>query len=373
MKKKQAGQLLDKYLQGKASQQEEVIVQSWLINQTVGNQTEQSQQEYPLPPEMWTAVNQAIHQKKTRIWPRVAIAAAIATIIFGAGLFYFTQNIYTGHHDQMAYKSDVAPGKPGATLMLANGTKIRLGDAANGKIAKEAGIVISKTADGEIVYEIKENSAEAGKTNTLITAPGETYILTLPDKSKVWMNAASSLTYSAILEDRGARRVKLEGEAYFEITKDKLHPFIVESRGQTVEVLGTHFNVNSYADEAAIGTTLLEGSVKITTNGNQQIIKPNEQALSSGDKITVRNVDVEEIVDWKDGDFYLNNVSLRIAMRKIARWYNVEVVYDPAVPKDIESTGYISRTNKLSAVLKLIEKSGDVHFRIEGKTVYISK
>ncbi|TCD02915.1 FecR family protein [Pedobacter psychroterrae] len=373
MNQKEAGQLLDKYLQGKASQQEETIVQSWLMNQTARNHAEETPDEYILPSEMWSAVYQSIHQKKRRIWPRTVIAAAIAVIVFGAGLFYYNLNIDRGPHDQAVYKNDVSPGKVGATLTLANGKKIRLSDVANGAIAKEAGIIISKTADGQLVYEVKENNAETGNTNTLTTALGETYILTLPDKSKVWMNAASSLTYSATLGERGGRRVKLEGEAYFQITKDKAHPFVVESRGQTVEVLGTHFNVNSYADEAAITTTLIEGSVKVTANGHHQVIKPNEQALSSGGKITVRTVDVEEIVDWKDGDFYFNNLSLRNAMRKIARWYNVKVVYDASVPEDIESTGYISRTNKLSSVLKLIEKSGDVHFKIEGKTVYVSK
>jgi ferric-dicitrate binding protein FerR (iron transport regulator) len=308
-----------------------------------------------------------------RLWPRIGIAAAVATIIVSAGIWFLKNPSKENPVQQSAYLNDVAPGKVGATLTLANGKKIRLTDAASGELAKEAGVVITKTASGQLIYEVKGENTESDKINILTTDNGETYQVRLPDGSSVWLNAASTLKYPASFAKLKDRRVELSGEGYFEVAKDKAHPFIVKTAEQEVEVLGTHFNINSYNDQPTIATTLIEGSVKVRANGRGQIIKPNEQALTSDKGIKVQTVDVEEIVDWKEGDFYLNGVSLKNAMQKIARWYDVEVMFDPSVPDDIESTGYISRSNKLSAVLKLIEKSGDVKFKIKGNTVYVSK
>jgi transmembrane sensor len=321
---------------------------------------------------------------RLRLWSRIA-GAAIILIVVGAGVTRYLNDLKQHTEIKSAYINDIAPGKVGATLTLANGKKIRLADAANGEIAKEAGISVSKTADGQVIYEIasqafndeNDRSLRGGTTkqsyNTLTTAKGETYILTLPDKSKVWLNAASSLTYSAALNERGLRRVKLEGEAYFQIAKDKAHPFIVESKGQEVEVLGTHFNVNTYADEPAATTTLLEGRVQITTAGNKQVLKPGQQATNNRDAIKVSDANIENTMDWKEGDFYLDRIDFKAAMRKIERWYDVEVIYDSTVPDHIETGGWISRSKKLSSVLKFIESSGMAHFRIEGKKIYVSK
>ncbi|QDW24143.1 DUF4974 domain-containing protein [Pedobacter sp. KBS0701] len=307
-----------------------------------------------------------------KLWPRMTgIAAAIALMVLGLYFFNYKNDKHT-QNDVFAAQ-DRNPGSFGATLTLANGKKIKLSDATNGEIAKEAGISITKTADGQLVYEIKETINNPDQINTLSTAKGETYILTLPDKSKVWLNAASSLTYSASLNEHGKRRVKLEGEAYFEIFKDKVHPFIVQTANQEVEVLGTHFNVNSYKDEPGIATTLLEGSVKVTAGGSLKIIKPGEQAINKSGTMEVRKVDLDDVVDWKNGDFYLNHIDFKIAMRKIARWYNMEIVYDENVPDNMESGGWISRDKPLSTVLKSIEASGLVKFKVEGRKIYVSK
>ncbi|MDR6783306.1 FecR family protein [Pedobacter africanus] len=321
----------------------------------------------PLPPPV---------ARKLNLWPRIAIAAAIATIIFGAGLYYYNLNNNIEQSDQVALKNDVAPGKSGATLTLANGKKIKLSDATNGELAKEAGVVISKTADGQLVYEIKGSKSGPGKINTLSTAKGETYQVRLPDGSLVYLNAASSLTYSANLNERGKRRVKLDGEGYFEIAKDKAHPFIVSTDKQEVEVLGTHFNINSYVDEPVTATTLLEGSVKVTSLvGARQTptLKPDQQALNDGRAIVVKAVDTDNITDWKDGDFNLNRVDFKSAMRKIARWYDVEVIYEDAVPEDFETVGWVSRDRKLSSVLKSIESMGIIRFKVEGRKIYVLK
>ncbi|SDJ51437.1 FecR family protein [Pedobacter sp. ok626] len=307
-----------------------------------------------------------------KIWPRLAGIAAAAAIII-AGTYLIFNNNKTKDTESIAQVSDIAPGKVGATLTLADGKKISLEDAQNGELANEAGISINKTADGQVVYQVKGNSGASDKINTLTTAKGETYMLTLPDKSKVWINAASSLSYSASLNKQGLRKVKLQGEAYFEIFKDKAHPFIVQTDNQEVEVLGTHFNVNSYNDEPGIATTLMEGSVKIISGGTQKIIKPGEQAINRSGAITVNLVNLETVTDWKNGDFNLDKVNFKVAMRKIARWYNVEVIYDPSITDDMEAGGWVSRQSNLSSILNVIESSGLVRFKVDGRKVFVYK
>lgn len=297
--------------------------------------------------------------KLVRLWPRIAVAVALATIIFGALRFYYPR-IPQKHPNQLVYKNDVAPGISGATLTLSNGKKIRLSDAQNGEVAKDAGVVITKSENGEVVYEVKGNSGELGKLNTLSTAMGETYKLRLPDGSYVWLNSASSLTYSSRLVESGKRIVKLQGEGYFEIAKDKSHPFVVTTDKQNVEVLGTHFNINSYPNEAIVATTLIEGSVSVISGNIKQMIKPGEQAVNNGNSIKVIDMSPESVIDWKNGDFNLDELDFRVAMRKIARWYNVDVVYEASVPENIKSGGWISRNRSLSAVLRHIESSGHI-------------
>ncbi|RQO77776.1 anti-sigma factor [Pedobacter sp. KBW01] len=306
-----------------------------------------------------------------RLLPRIGIAAAVTVVLFGAGLMVYQMN----NGDKVvnvAQVNDVAPGRQSATLTLADGRKIRLADASNGKLAQEGGVVISKDAAGRIVYEIKEKD-NSNKVNTISTANGETYQLRLPDGSHVWLNAASTLSYSAALIKDGMRRVALKGEGYFEVAKDKLHPFIVSTAGQEVEVLGTQFNVNSYADEAGTATTLIEGSVKVRAGGENRVIKPGQQSLNVNGGLKVATVNTESITDWKDGDFNLDDVDFREAMRKVSRWYDVEMVCDAAVPLHFKAGGLVSRNQKLSAVLDMIQRLGIVEFKISGRKVYVYK
>jgi len=318
-------------------------------------------------------VTQPQNRRKIRsLWPRIAAAASIILAV-GAGIFFYTNRSKTDAVQTAGNVNDVAPGKQGATLTLANGKKIRLNAAANGELAQEAGVTITKSANGQLVYEIKGNTAESNKINTLSTANGETYQLRLPDGSQVWLNSASSLTYTASLNERGKRVVRLSGEGYFEVAKDKAHPFMVQTASQEVEVLGTHFNINSYADEPVVATTLLEGSVKVSGEAQQQLLKPGQQALNNGTAIKVAKADLETAVDWKNNEFYLDKMDFRVAMRKIARWYNVEVIYSGSVPENLEAGGWIPRSSNLSDVLKSIESSGLAHFKIEGRRLYVSK
>lgn len=312
-------------------------------------------------------------QKYRTNWFRFSAVAAVLIAIFFAVIVYNELTSDNQPVEITSTKQDIAPGGSGATLTLANGKKIKLNDASQGKLAEESGILITKSANGQLVYEIKDENTDPNKTNTLSTDKGETYQVRLPDGSEIWLNAASSITYSTKLISNGKRRVNLIGEGYFSIAKDKLHPFVVTSKGQEVEVLGTQFNVNAYNDEPFISTTLFEGSVKVIATNAEKIIKPGEQANNNGTKITIKDINFENITDWKEGDFFLDRINFKVAMRKIARWYNVQVVYDSDVPDTLEAGGWISRTNSLSAVLKAIEKSGIAHFKVEGRTVYVSK
>lgn len=322
----------------------------------------------------------SLEKKQTMsLWPRIlAVASAVAVIFLSV---YFFNYVKTDRDSLVNH--NISPGKVGATLTLASGKKIKLTAVANGEIAEESGVSVTKTAEGQLSYQIKGNASGADKINTLSTEKGETFILSLPDKSKVWLNAASSLTYAASLNERGKRVVRLIGEAYFEVAKDKEHPFIVESRGQKVEVLGTHFNINSYPDEPSVKTTLLEGVVRIAPSSasgttavpgaGNVILKPNEQAVLENRTISVRSVVADDAIAWKNGYFMFDSDNLENVMTRIARWYNIQPFYEDESLKHEVFLGTISKYERISEVLHMLERTGGVSFKIDGKKVIVSR
>jgi transmembrane sensor len=308
--------------------------------------------------------------KKVRLWHWATIAAAVLMILIGTWFIdYRMKNAPSTTRDVAV--NTIGPGKYSAILTLGNGKKIILNNAANGPVAKQGGVRIFKSAEG-IVYQLTGNAGDPEEMNTLSTNKGETYELRLPDGTLVALNAMSSLSYPTNFISLKQRRVKLTGEAYFQVSKNKSRPFIVETGQQEVEVLGTKFNVNSYRDEAAFTTTLVEGSVKVISGTNRKVIHPGEQVRNANGKMTITKVNLENIVDWKDGDFNLTGLDFPQAMRKIARWYDVEMIYDPSLPKNIQADGWISRKQTLNAVLDMIQKIGIVKFRVDGRKVYVS-
>lgn len=313
--------------------------------------------------------------KERKIYNRrfLAAVAAVFVIFFATMLyrFYIDGTPTVGNSFSSHVANDILPGGQGATLTLANGKHIRLADAQDGKLAEEYGVKITKSADGQLVYEFTDGMKGEDKENTLSTSNGETYQLKLPDGSRVWLNAGSSITYRTKLINQGKRMVKLSGEAYFEIAKDRSKPFVVKTKQQEVEVLGTHFNINAYADEPMTATTLLEGSIKVSAPGFTKIIKPGYQSLVSVNKAIVVSADIESILDWKNGDFIFNQMDFKTAMRKIARWYDVEIVYDVNISDDMITAGWISKDRPLSQVLKSIESAGMVRFKIEDKKIHV--
>lgn len=309
--------------------------------------------------------------RRFKLWPRIAAAASVIFALGIGTLLYVNQHIK--HSNQVVLSGDVGPGKQGATLILADGKKIRLANAANGELAKEAGMQIIKSKDGQLIYKAASGNADPDKFNTLSTANGETYQVSLPDGSRVWLNAASTLTYTASLTKAGKRLVGLKGEGYFEVAKDKMHPFIVQTSSQQVEVLGTHFNINAYEDNGNTQTTLLEGSVRVNAQTNV-VLKPGQQSvLNTKNELKVRQANLETVMAWKNGDFIFKDESLENIMMQITRWYDVKVVYEDLDPKSVVLGGWVSRSKNLSAVLKIIESIAKVHFKVEGRRVTVMK
>lgn len=318
---------------------------------------------------------------KVKLWPRIAAAASII-IAIGTGLYFYAGKDIKSQTVYNLADINFKAGKNSATLTLANGRKIVLSDAVNGKLAEESGVTITKNADGQVVYKVSSSSA-AVSFNTLTTVNGEEYQVILPDLTKVWLNAASSIKFPTTFARAEDRKVELSGEAYFEVAKDARHPFIVKTADQEVKVLGTHFNINSYADEPVTKTTLLEGKVKVTPAEDNKANKytaagpastylsPGQQAILDNQSIQVVTVDTEEATAWKNGMFQFDEADIKTVMGQISRWYNVDVEFAGKIPAD-HFRGKVPRDSKISAVLKIIELSGvNFKFKIEGRKIII--
>jgi transmembrane sensor len=394
MKTKLAEELLEKYEQGRCTADEQVLVELWFQSLESKALEMDAKEKAALSVKMKTEIDKGNGFSKlyrNSLWsgftlPRIAAAAAVLLVV-GLGVFFYTSSRHLeGSVATRDLANDIKPGGNKAYLILSNGKRLSLTDAANGALAKEAGVEITKTADGQVIYTAKGPSLPAASLpggaggsvgansdgikysnalNTIETPRGGQYQIRLPDGSKVWLNAASKLIYPVSFNGRGQRVVELSGEAYFEIFKNKLQPFVVKSKNQEVTVLGTHFNVNSYTDEGSVKTTLLEGSVKV----NQDILKPGEQSNLVDGKITIKDVDVSLAIAWKNGLFAYKNAPLETVMQQIARWYDVDIVYTNPQTKLQTFSGTVSRYDNVSKILKAIEYTGSVKFKMEGRKI----
>lgn len=276
-------------------------------------------------------------------------------------------------------KTDIAAGVNKAILTLGDGSKIILDDAKNGVLANQGGNSVLKAAEGELIYSfinldshvpIIELNADHIIYNTIETPKGGKFQVKLPDGSKVWLNAASSLRFpTAFIGNK--REVELKGEAYFEVSHDSSKVFQVNARNQVVQVLGTHFNINAYKDEPTVNTTLLEGSVRVSDLRTHisQLLKPGEQSKLSEQIEVINMKNTNEAVAWKDGYFQFDEADIKAVMRQIERWYDVSIVYEGNLP-DYRFGGEIERSLSLLQVLKILEKT-KVHFRLEGREVTV--
>jgi len=306
-------------------------------------------------------------------WIRIAAAAVLIIAISGIAIWIQTKKT----QPQIAQSKKITPQATGpitaggnkATLTLADGTNIILDSTHKGELVKQGNVKVTKINAATLAYNAENENSEDVVYNTLSTPNGGQYQLILPDGSKVWLNASSSIHFPTIFKGK-ERKVTVTGEAYFEVAKNAAMPFKIAVKDAVVEVLGTHFDIMAYDDENTLNTTLLEGSVKITKGNIKKMLVPGQQSLiNTAGEINIKDADIEEVMAWKNGWFQFNAFDIKMVMRQVSRWYNVEVVYEGKIP-DGHFTGIVSRGNDIFQVLKIMESSG-VRFKIEGRKVIV--
>jgi len=325
---------------------------------------------------MLSRLKNEIQQEKTsggffKSW-RIGVAAASVIAVFG--IYIINRPVAP---KMMAKHSPanqaILPGTNVAVLTLGNGKSILLNGGSIGKLAVQGGTTITKNAAGQISYQAADNDQNNNEIvfNTITTPMGGQFRVTLPDGSNVWLNAASSLTYPSRFKG-SERHVELHGEAYFEIFKDKSSPFTVTAEDANIKVLGTHFNVMAYKNEPSVNTTLLEGSVSLSSKNAHALLVPGQQGAvdNKAQNITLHEVNVEDAVAWKNGYFSFRKQNLPAAMNKIARWYNVEVEYSGNVNNKFLG-GTVSRSENIQELLNYLELTGIAKFKIDGRRIKV--
>lgn len=377
-------ELAKKYMDGTSSAEENAMLHEWYDTVNPGT-TETVRVDAPtstreIGEEIFASLQEQIAQEKGRVLvlPRRTVrwwhaAAAVLLLLSGVAVYRSLTSRMKGDGptDRMLATREVrAPQAARALITLTNGQQVYLDSIPDGTIAFEGRTRVVKKADG-VVYEAAADSRET-QYNVLTVPRGSRIVnLTLSDGTRVWLNAESSMRYPVAFTG-STRNVEITGEAYFEVSRDPHASFSVTSRGLTTEVLGTHFNVNTYTDEAAMKVTLLEGSVRVRDRmGNAAELKPGEQASVSGSSSmrVVRNVDLEEVIAWKNEYFMMKDVDISTLARQMARWYDIEIVFEGKIP-DRKFGGSISRNVNLSTMLKALNESG-IQSRFEGKKVII--
>jgi hypothetical protein len=298
--------------------------------------------------------------------------AAAAVVLIGGGLLLWNSTKYNNKAVAVAPKKEIVkPGTDKATITLSNGQIVSVDQIGEGLIATQSNISVTKNDKGQIIYQAK-GSAQAAETlfNTMTTPRGGQHKLVLSDGTRVWLNAQTTLTYPVYFTGR-ERVVKLTGEAYFEVAHDGAKPFKVNSAGQEVQVLGTSFDIKAYSEDPIIQTTLLTGLVKLSANNNYVVLKPGQQASLEDNKgFSVNEVDPNEAIAWKNGYFLFKNEGIESVMRTIARWYDVDVSYQGDVKKR-RLGGTVSRYKNLDDLLKTIELTKNVKFKLDGRRVIV--
>jgi transmembrane sensor len=383
-----AQELIRKYLEGTATPEEEALLQSWYLEMArdqpvvaeepdysaIGNEILQKlraeQQDLPIPNA----------KPVIRIWPRVAVAAAILIALSVGSLLVLHKKQAPAVVQAQPMDNDILPAGTKATLTLLGGKTIQLDSARNGTVAQQGNTTV-QSHDGQLIYNPAQPAAQATAQpgtqapatafNKLTATPGEHYSLVLPDGTKAWLNAGSSITYPLTFA-ANERRVAVTGEVYLEIIHNPNQPFTITVKDQTVEDLGTHLNIKAYDDDSTINTSLLEGSIKLNKGPISAILKPGQQATIHPDDsaFQVKAIDADQAIAWKNGYFSFDRADIRTVMREMARWYNVQVIFKGALPKT-KFKGKVYRNINASEALKILSYFG-AHFQIEGKTIIVT-
>lgn len=378
MTREEAEILLKKYSLGECSDAESVLVERWLFKLSESGPILSETEKDEMRKEVWNNLpkdSKPAKRVKLPIWLSTA-----AALILSLALGYLTyRHFIIGNKMEklVAVYEGITPGSNKAVLTLANGQKINLSDAENGTLAKQANVSITKTADGQVTYTSTNNSTSTHlQYNTIETPNGGQYQLRLPDGTKVWLNAGSTLKYPVAFA-KNERRVNLNGEAYFEVAKmlytgradggkamDKSAPFIVSTAVQTVKVLGTHFNINAYVNEPQTTTTLEEGSVMVSNNKTHasSLLKPGQQSQADDKQILVREANVETALSWKNGLIKFTDADIKSMLRMVSRWYDIDVAYEGKIP-DRQFNGGFFRNAKIEVLLNILKKN-NINFEV---------
>lgn len=388
MEQQEINHLIEKYLAGTATAEEKETLMTWYRSEDI----QEVEWHADNPGEIAALRDRVLANLRTHIestrkktpvlhsrWFRTAAAAAIILALSLAIYLGTTQGTRSveGTTPKTStstnlIQDDRMPGGNNAVLTLSDGSVITLDTLRNGVIAANGNARFNKVKDGQLTYlQDRPNHETAITYNTLSTRRGGQYMLTLPDGSRVWLNASSSLNFPSAFSGR-ERKVTLTGEAYFEVARNENKPFLVVVNDMQVEVLGTHFNINGYDNEALLRTTLLEGKVKVgsvTGSGEQAVLLPGQQAQfrRTGILSVLNNVNLQEAVAWKEGMFVFDNTDINSIMRQLERWYDVEVDYAGLPSKQFN--GMISRNVNLSEVLKMMEVTSNIRFKIENRKI----
>ncbi len=429
--------LMEKYLDGTLSGAEEQVLRDWYRNNEAGEviwASDSPDERTRVQDRMLARLQKDIQQmgapakqvvvlRRRRTW----MAAAAIGIVFLSGAAYLWPNPWSKRPVAAGASTitkalpvaDLLPATNKATLLLSNGNTIVLDSVANGLLAQQGETRVKKTAQGQLIYQVatEKGSAGAGEGrreaaggaavptapegrreilyNTILTPQGGTYTVTLSDGTRVWLNAGTSLKYPTAFTG-SSRSVELKGEAYFEVAADAVRPFTVTGGGQTIRVLGTHFNINAYENEPVVRTTLLQGSVKVVRDGQEVFLRPGEQSLLTGAgspggtgtgsrqvtgtgslRVTgagslrvKKDIDTAEVMAWKNGMFQFDEADIGTVMRQIGRWYNVEVIYNGTLPGD-HFKGKIPRNVNASEALQILTLSG-IQFKIDGRKIILN-
>lgn len=381
MEPKEIKSLLEKYRTGNCSKEERALLDAWYLEQLHKpanlSLDEIESAEAQIRADVFNRIEFTRQTKVRKLW-MAGVAASVLITVFGLSLVFLKKE-KTVRQTTISYVNDIAPGKHKAVLQLSNGNSIELNQTKEGVTFDGSGVAYH---DGSKL--IAPAATKDVSMITAITPNGGTYAFVLSDGTKVWLNAASSIKFPQRFDEKSVRRVELKGEAYFEVASIKTTdkdierrvPFVVVTDRQEIEVLGTHFNVNSYQNELQTRTTLLEGSVRLNSvdkSGPQAdgiILKPGHTAVLEGKRFTVLETDTEEAMAWKNGYFLFRNESLYSIMRKISRWYDVEVVYQGDFGHR-EFEGSVSRFKNVSEILRKFELTGNIHFKIEGRRIIV--
>jgi hypothetical protein len=372
MEQKDVKYLLLKYQAGNATEQEKTLIENWMLYGAAGDIDLTDKELLHDLIEIRQRLKIDEPQRKVALWPRITAAAIVLIFLSIGGYLLLNKQPPKQPIADKQLHNDAAPGGNKATLTLANGRQISLTDAKPGILISQDNTIINKTAQGEIVYKVTAKNITGQIAYNTITIPRTgKWAVILPDGSKAWLDAASSIRFP-IAFTGADRTVQITGQVYFEVVHNAAQPFRVIANGETIEDIGTHFNVNAYSDEPVVKTTLLEGSVKVSKNDQKVILKPGQQSVTSSinNNILVKETETEDAVAWKEGYFNFKKASIQTVMREFARWYDVEVKYEGKTPTSM-ITGKVPRDVKASQALKILSYL-DIHFRIEDKTITIT-